>query len=114
MYVDSNVIIDSFNNTIADSYKYVMPFNIDNQYQQNWFKPAIYAQIYFDRIFAAAGYSYTWDGLADANFDKLLIPYNGDQNVVDWTGCIKWWQRIQEPKLLQAQILEVSQEFSYR
>ena len=84
-YVDSNVIIDSFNNTIADSYKYVMPFNIDNQYQQNWFKPAIYAQIYFDRIFAAAGYSYTWDGLADANFDKLLIPYNGDQNVVDWT-----------------------------
>ena len=83
--VDSNVIIDSFNNTIADSYKYVMPFNIDNQYQQNWFKPAIYAQIYFDRIFAAAGYSYTWDGLADANFDKLLIPYNGDQNVVDWT-----------------------------
>jgi hypothetical protein len=61
-----------------------MPFNIDNQYQQNWFKPAIYAQIYFDRIFAAAGYSYTWDGLADANFDKLLIPYNGDQNVVDW------------------------------
>ena len=82
--VDSNVIIDSFNNTIADSYKYVMPFNIDNQYQQNWFKPAIYAQIYFDRIFAAAGYSYTWDGLADANFDKLLIPYNGDQNVVDW------------------------------
>ena len=83
--VDSNVIIDSFNNTIADSYKYVMPFNIDNQYQQNWFKPAIYAQIYFDRIFAAAGYSYTWDGLADANFDKLLIPYNGDQNIVDWT-----------------------------
>jgi hypothetical protein len=83
--VDSNVIIDSFNNTIADSYKYVMPFNIDNQYQQNWFKPAIYAELYFDRIFAAAGYSYTWDGLADANFDKLLIPYNGDQNIVDWT-----------------------------
>jgi hypothetical protein len=84
-YVDSNVIIDSFNNTIADSYKYVMPFNIDNQYQQNWFNPAIYAELYFDRIFAAAGYSYTWDGLADANFDKLLIPYNGDQNIVDWT-----------------------------
>ena len=61
-----------------------MPFNIDNQYQFNWFKPAIYAQTYFDRIFATAGYSYTWAGLADANFDKLLIPYNGDQNIVDW------------------------------
>jgi hypothetical protein len=61
-----------------------MPFNIDNQYQLNWFKPAIYAQTYFDRIFATAGYTYTWDGLAAANFDKLLIPYNGDQNIVDW------------------------------
>jgi hypothetical protein len=78
-------VINSFDNTVADGYKYVMPFNIDNTYQFNWFKPAIYAQTYFDRIFATSGYSYTWDGLADANFDKLLIPYNGDQNIVDWT-----------------------------
>jgi len=85
--VDPTVVIDSFNNVLADGYKYVMPFNIDNQYQFNWFKPAIYAQTYFDRIFATAGYSYTWDGLEDANFDKLLIPYNGDQNVVDWSDA---------------------------
>ena len=84
-YVDADVVIDSFDNVLADGYKYVMPFNIDNQYQFNWFKPAIYAQTYFDRIFATAGYTYTWDGLAAANFDKLLIPYNGDQNIVDWT-----------------------------
>jgi hypothetical protein len=84
-FVDANVVIGSFNNTVADGYKYVMPFNIDTTYQFNWFKPAIYAELYFDRIFAAAGYSYTWDGLADANFDKLLMPYNGDQNIVDWT-----------------------------
>ena len=83
-YVDPDVVIDTFDNSLANGYKYVMPFNIDNQYQFNWFKPAIYAQTYFDRIFATAGYSYTWAGLADANFDKLLIPYNGDQNVVDW------------------------------
>jgi hypothetical protein len=70
--------------SVADGYKYVMPFNIDNQYQFNWFKPAIYAKTYFDRIFALSGYSYDWDGLEAANFDKLLIPYNGDQNVVDW------------------------------
>jgi hypothetical protein len=44
-------------------------------------------RLYFDRIFATSGYSYTWDGLADANFDKLLIPYNGDQNIVDWTDA---------------------------
>jgi hypothetical protein len=85
--VDANVVIGSFNNTVANGYKYLMPFNIDTTYQFNWFKPAIYAELYFDRIFAAAGYSYTWDGLADANFDKLLIPYNGDQNIVDWTDA---------------------------
>ena len=82
--VDAPAVIASFNNTVTDGYKYVMPFNINNQYQLNWFKPGIYAQTYFDRIFASSGYSYTWDGLAAANFDKLLIPYNGDQNIVDW------------------------------
>jgi hypothetical protein len=86
-FVDATEVINSFDNTVADGYKYVMPFNIDNTYQFNWFKPAIYAQTYFDRIFATSGYSYTWDGLADANFDKLLIPYNGDQNIVDWTDA---------------------------
>jgi len=84
-YIDPTEVINSFDHTVNNGYKYVMPFNIDNQYQFNWFKPAIYAQTYFDRIFANSGYSYTWDGLANANFDKLLIPYNGDQNIVDWT-----------------------------
>jgi len=84
-YIDPAEVINSFDHTVNNGYKYVMPFNIDNQYQFNWFKPAIYAQTYFDRIFATSGYSYTWDGLADANFDKLLIPYNGDQNIVDWS-----------------------------
>jgi hypothetical protein len=83
-YVDPTEVINSFDHTVANGYKYVMPFNIDEQYQFNWFKPAIYAQTYFDRIFATSGYSYTWAGLEAANFDKLLIPYNGDQNVVDW------------------------------
>jgi len=83
-YVDPTEVINSFDHTVADGYKYVMPFNINNQYQFNWFKPAIYAKTYFDRIFATSGYTYTWAGLEAANFDKLLIPYNGDQNVVDW------------------------------
>jgi hypothetical protein len=86
-YIDPAEVINSFDHTVNNGYKYVMPFNIDNQYQFNWFKPAIYAQTYFDRIFASSGYSYTWDGLAAANFDKLLIPYNGDQNVVDWNDA---------------------------
>jgi hypothetical protein len=83
-YVDAAIVINSFNNTIADGYKYVMPFNINTTYQLNWFKPAIYAKLYFDRIFAAGGFTYTWAGLEDAFFDKAIIPYNGDQNIVDW------------------------------
>jgi len=86
-YIDPAEVINSFDHTVNNGYKYVMPFNIDNQYQFNWFKPAIYAQTYFDRIFASSGYSYDWAGLEDANFDKLLIPYNGDQNIVDWSDA---------------------------
>jgi hypothetical protein len=81
-------IAATFNNTVADGYKYVMPVCTDtanpNVYQSNEFKPAIYAQTYFDRIFAVAGFTYTWAGLTDAHFDKLLIPYNGDVNNFDY------------------------------
>ena len=83
--VTAPIVISTFDNTVEDSYKYVMPFNIDEQYQLNWFKPAIYAKVYFDRIFTDAGYSYDWADLLDARFDKLLIPYNGDQNIIDWS-----------------------------
>lgn len=77
----STDIVASFLNTVADGYKYVMPYCTGtNVYQANEFKPAIYAKTYFDRIFAAAGFTYTWAGLTDAHFDKLLIPYNGDVN----------------------------------
>ena len=86
-YIDPAEVINSFDHTVNNGYKYVMPFNIDTVYQFNWFKPAIYAKTYFDRIFALSGYSYDWAGLEAANFDKLLIPYNGDQNVVDWNDA---------------------------
>ena len=85
--VTAPIVISTFDNTVADSYKYVMPFNIDEQYQLNWFKPAIYAKVYFDRIFTDAGYSYDWADLQEARFDRLLIPYNGDQNIIDWSDA---------------------------
>lgn len=76
-------IIGTFNNTIADGFKYVMPFDTDNILNVRQFKPAIYAKTYFDRIFASAGFQYEWSDLAAAHFDKLLIPYNGDENTFD-------------------------------
>ena len=81
---DATAIVSSFVNTVADGYKYVMPFNNTNSYSANEFKPAIYAKTYFDRIFAVAGFTYTWTELTAAHFDKLLIPYNGDTNDQDY------------------------------
>jgi hypothetical protein len=78
-------IISTFDNTIVDGYKYVFPYSstANATYNVRQFKPAIYAKQYFDRIFSNAGFSYDWIGLNDSNFDKLLIPYNGDANTFD-------------------------------
>jgi hypothetical protein len=51
-------------------------------------KPAIYAKTYFDRIFSNAGFSYTWNTLAAAHFDKLIIPFNGEKSVVDYNDYL--------------------------
>lgn len=80
----STNIAGSFSNTVLDGYKYVMPYIQSNDYNANDFKPAIYAKTYFDRIFAVAGFTYTWNELTSAHFDKLLIPYNGDTNDQDY------------------------------
>jgi hypothetical protein len=84
----STDIAASFSNTVVDGYKYVMPYIQSNDYNANDFKPAIYAKTYFDRIFAVAGFTYTWDDIVSAHFDKLLIPYNGDTNNQDYADFL--------------------------
>lgn len=81
---ESSAIVASFAHTVTDGYKYVMPWSDLPDYTANDFKPGIYAKTYFDRIFAVAGFTYTWSELAAAHFDKLLIPYNGDTNNQDY------------------------------
>ncbi|CAB5223723.1 hypothetical protein UFOVP392_5 [uncultured Caudovirales phage] len=76
-------IVATFDNTVTDGFKYVLPYDTDNLYNVRQMKPAIYAKTYFDRIFATAGFQYEWSDLAAARFDKLLIPYNGDSNTFD-------------------------------
>lgn len=87
----SNVVA-SFDNTVEDGYKYVMPYNSavgdnDAQFSLPEFTPAIYAKQYWDQIFASSGFTYNWPGLTGASiqFDKLLIPYNGDTPSPDRT-----------------------------
>lgn len=74
-------IVSSFNNTVVDGYKYLMPWSSTNNYKLNEFKPAIYAKQYWDKIHAYAGFSYDWSTLTNSNvrFDKLIIPFNGDE-----------------------------------
>ena len=83
-YSNSTSIIASYAFTQANGYKYVLPYQPNNVINVRQLKPAIYAKTYFDRIFANAGFSYTWADLQNARFDKLLIPYNGDENQIDW------------------------------
>lgn len=90
-YTAQNVY-SSFTHTISNGYKYVMPFNPEGSTQTNStyndaefdlreFKPAVYARIYFDKIFQQAGYSYYWPDMDDndVRFSKLLIPFNGEE-----------------------------------
>lgn len=80
-----SAVTDSWSHTQSDHYKYILPFNDTVNYTLNHFKPAIYAKSYWDRIFQNAGFTYDWQGLSAAHFDKLLIPYNGDENNFDYT-----------------------------
>jgi hypothetical protein len=58
----------------------MLPFHEGNQLTVGEFIPCFYAKTFFDRIFQSAGYRYDWTTLSDMGieFDKLLIPYNGD------------------------------------
>ena len=39
--------------------------------------PAVYAKEYIDRMFSASGYTYTSTFLTSAPFNKLIVPFNG-------------------------------------
>ena len=78
-------VVNSFANTQGDGYKYLLPFKDSNSYLLQEMKPAIYAKTYFDRIFSNAGFSYTWNSLAAAHFDKLIIPFNGEKSLIDYS-----------------------------
>lgn len=73
-------VVSTFGNDVNDVYKYVMPGTGDTEYLLTEWRPGIYAKQYWDRIFSNAGFQYEWSSMtaSDINFDKLIIPYNGD------------------------------------
>jgi len=76
--ISSANIYSSFTHDVTDGYKYGLTWNTGNLYSLAEFRPAIYAKVYFDRIFQNAGYNYEWSSLVACGFDKLIIPYSGD------------------------------------
>lgn len=97
----ADFVKSTFNNTITDGYKYIMPFTSEGQTATTYddtsldlteFSPGIYAKIYFDKIFQNAGYSYSWPTMDDGtiNFSKLIIPFNGEKPVVNAVEVIDY------------------------
>ena len=81
---DAFSVVQGFDNTIVDGFKYFLPANSAYIYNTQEFKPAIFAKVYFDRIFADAGFTYDWPTIAYDRFDKLFIPYNGGVDNFDY------------------------------
>lgn len=81
---DAFNVVNRFTNTVFDGFKYFLPDSGDVFYKTNEFKPAIFAQVYFDRIFADAGFQYNWPTANAAKFNQLIIPYNGEVDDFDF------------------------------
>jgi hypothetical protein len=85
---DALNVVSRFSNTIVDGFKYFLPANTAYIYNTQEFKPAIFAKVYFDRIFADAGFTYDWPTIAYDRFDKLFIPYNGGVDNFDYADYL--------------------------
>jgi hypothetical protein len=85
---DAFSVVQGFDNTVVDGFKYYLPSNTAYIYSTQEFKPAIFARIYFDRIFADAGFTYDWPTIAYDRFDKLFIPYNGGVDNFDYNDYL--------------------------
>jgi hypothetical protein len=85
---DAFNVVNRFSNTVVDGFKYFLPSNSAYTYSTQEFKPAIFAKVYFDRIFADAGFTYDWPTIAYDRFDKLFIPYNGGVDNFDYADYL--------------------------
>ena len=85
---DAFNVVNRFPNTVVDGFKYFLPANSAYIYNTQEFKPAIFAKVYFDRIFADAGFTYDWPTIGYDRFDKLFIPYNGGVDNFDYNDYL--------------------------
>lgn len=79
-------VVASYSYDYTNGYTYPMGMNDDNIFYLTDFRPAIYVKHYFDQIHATNGFSYEVQDWP--TFNKLIIPFNGDEPVVDYTTYI--------------------------
>jgi hypothetical protein len=85
---DATNVVARFTNTVVDGFKYFLPSSSVGVYNTQEFKPAIFTKVYFDRIFADAGFTYDWPTIGYDRFDKLIIPYNGGVDNFDYNDYL--------------------------
>lgn len=85
---DAFNVVNRFDNTVVDGFKYFLPASDDSIYSTQEFKPAIFAKVYFDRIFADAGFTYNWPSMGYDRFEQLFIPYNGGVDNFDYADYL--------------------------
>lgn len=78
---NKDAVVDSFQHTQEDGYKYILPWIDDSEFNLAELLPGIYTKQIFDRIHEQNGFSYTWGEMTGdtIQFDKLIEPYSGDK-----------------------------------
>jgi hypothetical protein len=75
--LNPTTIINSFNNTYLNGYKYILPFKDDSRF---WFPnepiASTYVRIIWDKIHSSNGFSYQWYLNQEPDFfNQLIIPH---------------------------------------
>jgi hypothetical protein len=74
-------VVNSWDNVSGTGYYYpLIDYGTYSAVKHNWqlgtFRPALYVREYIDKIFTAAGYSWSCDLFNTARFKKLIVPFN--------------------------------------
>jgi len=113
---DTSIVVNGGTQAFALGTGYVYPM-IDyglNTTPVNWkvteFFPSIYAKEYWDKIFEAAGFTYTSNFLTSERFKRLVIPYTGQE--LKLTDADAQARLFQAERITSNEILDVLVETS--
>lgn len=79
-FFTQQTVIDSFESgNYTKGYQYFLGFNgLEIDYWGRNLIPSVYARTYLDAMMSQAGFSYVFEEADEINFDKLIVPFNGE------------------------------------